>query len=389
MRSRHWLSYLLLLCVCLSVLFSGSSIAYGATEDIASTIDDIRFITFVRDRTNNAYLYTLYSKTVDAGNWGIGQKVNIANYRWSPYTICEQITYTKGSIDSPSLIAKKGESIQFVFTGLVNYGTATHSGTDYYSKFNHNNVDGVVVSLLDSSGTTIKVYSYDSSVLSWKNDLTSISIDIPSVNKDVYQIIVEIRFQANSVLSDFSSTVFEYASSYNLVTAFNQNTFIQVFVEDGSKGLLNGIINLVTNIKDGVGNLISGITELPSKLWGLIENGLKGLFVPTESEMTDIKTDWDNLLSERFGGLYQSVQLIDEYADTFTNPENKNTIKLPELKLPFGQAEFVFGGQDVQIVPDKFSFLIDAIKTIISILATCLFVNGLRNRFEKVVGGEE
>ena len=203
-----------------------------------------------------------------------------------------------------------------------------------------------------------------------------IDFKVDNLTSDLYKINVQVYFNPryNFPLDD---TVFNNASSYKLGFGLGDKTMLQVFVDDGQTGLLKGIL--------------SGITELPSKIWNLVENGLKGLFVPTEAQMTEVKGQWDTLLSDRFGGLYQTVQLIDDYASTFKEPSaSKNSIDFPEFRLNVGsESEFVLQAHDVQIVPDRFSFLVDVVKTIISIIATCLFVNGLRNKFERLVGGQE
>ena len=194
-----------------------------------------------------------------------------------------------------------------------------------------------------------------------------------------------MRFTTSSVFyNGIPTDKWNNGSNFKLFTGTGSSTMIQCFVEDGTKGLLKSIKSTVTSIKNG-------ITNLPKNIWAKFESGLKGLFVPTESQMTEVKGKWDTLLSDRFGGLYQTVQLIDDYAATFKEPSaSKSSIDFPEFRLNVGSdSEFVLQAHDVQIVPDRFSFLVDVVKTIISIIATCLFINGLRNKFERLVGGHE
>ena len=267
----------------------------------------------------------------------------------------------------------------------------TYGGENYnLGGFTSNNQSVYTAEFKDLNGKTICTVpiTFDK-ITPHGVGMMSFSVDSENLTADCYSIDIHLKFYTGIAFYDgIPNDHWNNASDFYLLAGFNNSSMIETLVDD-STGLLKGITNIINNIKDGISNLITGITELPSKLWGFIENGLKGLFVPSEAEMTEIKGNWDTLLSDRFGGLYQTVSLIDDYAKSFTDPEQKKSIKIPELKIPFGQSEFVFGGQDVQIVPDKFSFLIDVIKTIISIIATCLFVNGLRNRFERMVGGSE
>lgn len=371
------------------VLFSVSSIAYGATEDVASTIDKILWQVRAVDVNTGSIAQTFYSNTITAGTWGSPTQVYITNYRWSNYYTEIFFRYYKSQ--GTTIIAKKGTDVTFNLSNFALSSGYTYGGENYnLGGFTSNNQSVYTAEFKDLNGKTICTVpiTFDK-ITPHGVGMMSFSVDSENLTADCYSIDIHLKFYTGIAFYDgIPNDHWNNASDFYLLAGFNNSSMIETLVDD-STGLLKGITNIINNIKDGISNLITGITELPSKLWGFIENGLKGLFVPSEAEMTEIKGNWDTLLSDRFGGLYQTVSLIDDYAKSFTDPEQKKSIKIPELKIPFGQSEFVFGGQDVQIVPDKFSFLIDVIKTIISIIATCLFVNGLRNRFERMVGGSE
>lgn len=194
------------------------------------------------------------------------------------------------------------------------------------------------------------------------------------------------------------------------VTLFSSSITKINITEVSEKGLLNSIITLVKNI-------ITGITELPSKIANslktffdnivnavtsigdLIKNaivdlgnflidGVKSLFIPSEEDITNMKDKWDTLLSDRFGALYQVGALISDYASAFKE-QSKNSITFPSVTIPLAGAEFTFGGWEVKVVPDGFSAVFSVLKTITSILATMLFINGLKNRFDKILGGAD
>lgn len=411
MNFHRCLSWLYLLFVLCFALYSASFTAHAAsanttpieieestsaevssysTEDVASTIDKIQYLVLARETSNTSSVAYLLDKTIQAGSWGIQNSIDIMPYRGLSYFICENFRYSKGT---NNLIASKGSSVKFELSGIYNRVGCEYSSNYYESRLDSTNINEVLLNLFDKSGNVFYSSTLSNSSFYDISDgltaLNGLGFEIDNLSSDLYKIECEVRFHANEVFTDIPIAAWSNPTYYKLAFGLGDKTMLQVFVDDGSKGLLKGIKEIVSNIKDGISNLLTGIIELPSKLWNLIENGLKGLFVPSESEMTEIKGQWDTLLSDRFGGLYQTVQLIDDYAESFKDPNDKNTITLPELKLPFGQSEFVFGGQEVQIVPEKFSFLIDVLKTIISIIATCLFVNGLRNRFERLVGGQE
>lgn len=353
---------------------------------------------YAQNASNGAYVSTLSNPSPISAisSSGLVMDVDVTSYYSSSYYLCEQFNYYKNN--GKTLLASEGSTLNFDLNGFNHKGilstNTNSSGMTNSSTFNFSRIAYVYAFLLDSNGNTIKSYDLTNSIFSYNSDDTyNFSFKLTDVPADVYTIGFEFRYKFSDVFTNLSHNQI-VSSPYKVVSiGYNSmlNSSINFSVEDGSTGLLKGIINIVTNIKDGVSNLISGITELPSKLWNLIENGLKGLFVPTESQMTDIKVQWDNLLSDRFGGLYQTVQLIDDYAGTFKEPsQSQSSIDFPEFRLNVGSdSEFVLQAHDVQIVPERFSFLVDVVKTIISIIATCLFVNGLRNKFERLVGGHE
>lgn len=402
------------------VLFSVSSIAYAATEKVEieskslTTTDKNLSVSSVSPTSatsssgTHTITYGLYARDQSSGQYISGSSMasytydypfekglvypsfNVRDYTWSDYLLCDNFVISR---NDGTVMGSKGMTLRLQMNNIGNgmqQGTSSSNFTKVASVTNRYNQ--VLLRLETPNGSShYKTFS-PSEVLtnSSKYPLDAINLYIEyELPVDVVKVDVEINYSPQYAFPDLNPNINTWIYK---TSAFNTNSGysdIGLYIQTDNAGLLNKVINGISNIKEGVSNLITGITELPSKIWNFIENGLKALFVPTESEMTDIKNQWDTLLSDRFGGLYQTVNLIDDYAKSFTDPEQQNTIKIPELKLPFGQSEFVFGGQDVQIVPDKFSFLIDVIKTIISILATCLFVNGLRNRFERLVGGQE
>lgn len=101
-----------------------------------------------------------------------------------------------------------------------------------------------------------------------------------------------------------------------------------------------------------------------------------------------MKDKWDNLMREQFGGLYQAVDVISGYAKDFTAREQK-CIDFPVVSIPVGSGvNFEFGGWTVQIVPDGFDALIDAVKLATSVICTVAFVNMLRRRLENLLESE-
>lgn len=159
--------------------------------------------------------------------------------------------------------------------------------------------------------------------------------------------------------------------------------YLTIDQETKTEGLLSSIIEWVKKI-------VTGITELPQKLWTLISDGLKSLFVPSEDFIVQFKEDMDSMLEQKLGAVYQVVNIMTESWDSITANDVANTINIPStsISLPENE-EFVFGGYDVQIVPNGFDWLVNIIKTVVGIICTVLCINGLRKKYDEVMGVEQ
>lgn len=160
-------------------------------------------------------------------------------------------------------------------------------------------------------------------------------------------------------------------------------------LDEGFSSVNDNLNEGFSNVNDSVqqngeklDNLNSTLEETPNKLL----EGIKGLFIPTEQDMIEIKDKWQLLLEERFGALYQAGSLITDFSENFTYKGVQSTIELPYVWIPLGDTIFEFGGYDVQIVPDGFDVLRDALITIIDVVCTLAFLVMLRNKFNKIVG---
>lgn len=162
-------------------------------------------------------------------------------------------------------------------------------------------------------------------------------------------------------------------------------------VQEGIYGVSNQVNELSEQI-DSVGDkidesnsflsdIVDGITSLPER----IMDGIKGLFVPDAEAMAVQQEKWDQLLADRFGLVYESIALIDDIAETFTSQNAQGQIEFPSVSVPLGDVTWEFGGWMVDVVPDGFEILIEALKKIIDILCTVAFVNAMKNRFERVL----
>lgn len=188
---------------------------------------------------------------------------------------------------------------------------------------------------------------------------------------------------ANSITNSTSKL------SQQLNTGFTkvQNTLSQMS-SDISTGFNNMIQsakentqNIITTISDKTKEIKDSIVELPEK----IGNKILELFVPAPDDLTEYKDKWDELLSDRFGVVYESGTLILDTVQTITAQSASPTIEFPEVSYNFSGTPFTFGGYNVDVVPDGFEFFVDILKTLIDIVVTLAFVNGMRNKYDELI----
>lgn len=219
------------------------------------------------------------------------------------------------------------------------------------------------------------VYGYDVSFdFTPTKDVTSFHLYIDS--------ILPINLVTGS-----SCNVTCYAGELNGVGS----DIVYIYQEPEEVGLLSGILGWIQNvyhkIVDGFQNMVDAISQLPSLIWGYIEDGLKSLFIPDEQFIVDYEDRWTELLSDRLGAVYQVSSVTIESWDRISAEDAQDTVQMPVVSIPLpGGQSFTFGGYVVKIVPDGFSFLVESVKLIAGIVATVAFVNGLRKRYDEVMG---
>lgn len=206
--------------------------------------------------------------------------------------------------------------------------------------------------------------------------------DVSSSENRINKLYLKFKYKPSA-----NTTVFNTSLSRMSVTEVSQNSLLGNIIEVVKK-IGTTIIDLPKNIANSFKSLFNTVVSAVTNLGNFIVDGIKGLFIPTEEDITAMQEKWNTLLSERFGALYQVIELISNYAKAFTS-HSKTSITIPSITIPLGDNSFTFGGWTVTVVPEGFGVVFETLKLIISITCTIWFVNGLKNRFEKIVGGAD
>lgn len=300
-------------------------------------------------------------------------------------------------------LISKGNKATFTMYGVYFYNYFTINGGTYPSTV----PDEVSATVYYIDGTV----SYPNDVTYKKNgNILDISFSF-TPKKDVEYITLWIRDDFN-----YSSSGNLYYK--NIVGEYNNTDGYRIEVEQESEetGLIKSIINWIKDIfnsitdgfsaiGEGISNLFSKITEgfsnigewfaeLPTKLWEVISEGLKALFVPSTDEITEYKDKWEELLSDRFGALYQSFNIIIDFASDLLSYITDDVTGFGNFTMPYVSLEsigipFEFGGYSIRLtdIHPLFDDLMTMVRYFSDFIVTLLFVNGLRKKYDEVFGG--
>lgn len=308
---------------------------------------------------------------------------------------------------SSQKIFDKGLSVEIDFKNFYNVlrlyrtsrspNTRREFSTGYYYLESVDSLSNFKVLLTDRTG--VKHEFEPQYITPWIDTSATVSLEVGLENLpfDVYGIEVSYDTPSNaySGLEDESTLWIDvdasdgsYIQTWGRAAGFKSGYVELSFNVEDNSGLLATIIEWLRSIRDGVTNVVSAIISIPGQIWDFIESGLKALFIPDQEQVIDFNNAMDELLGDRLGALYQATSMVVNFLLDLGSYDQQGTIRFPGLDLSSFGIPFVMEAQDVQIVPESFDFVVDAIKLIVNILATLAVLNALKRRLERVFGGD-
>jgi hypothetical protein len=224
-----------------------------------------------------------------------------------------------------------------------------------------------------------EIYTIEDYTLTHKNGhLFDLNFNIGAIDEDIRKIHIVMRVQQS--IWSYGSHVY---SIFGEMEEYQYTAFkMSVDIETKEESLLGGILGWIQNLFDAIVNL-------PANIWAFFEDGLVGLFVPSEDALVEYMDKWDELFSSRFGAVYDVVHVMTDSWGGIMNADETNTVAFPSATINFSGTPFTFGGYDVKIVPEGFEWLATSVKLIVGIACTVLFVNGMRKRYDELMGVEQ
>lgn len=231
--------------------------------------------------------------------------------------------------------------------------------------------------------------AYESSV-----DKTYLSINLNDFYSDNGSISI-IYLTIDFMIPD-NMTVLQTGFNAISVAAVSEggliNSIIQVVknifsaITNLPANIANSIKGFFDNVVSAVNKVFTALSELPGKLWNVFETGLIALTVPTEEQVSEFNDKMNNLLKDRFGALYEVGDLCVQHIEAFQSYYEVGTIVFPAVTVDLAGSPFTFGGWTVDICPDGFEFLFDALKLAINMVCTLAVISSLKNRFDRLLG---
>lgn len=217
----------------------------------------------------------------------------------------------------------------------------------------------------DRFGDVTAVYNGD-----WE-DAVYRTINITSILDEVTNGDALLSWlKANATFQSSNTQAVQYTFDFAV-------TSVTLTQDEEDTGIFAGILGWVKKI-------FNSILDLPNKIADMI----KGLFVPSEKSIIELKDKFEALFADRFGAAYQSIEVVEQFGQAMgisTYSDTVDTITFPSVTVPLAGTEFTFGGWEVDLVPKGFEGLITPLKLIVDLVCTIACVNMFRRRMEGVL----
>lgn len=173
---------------------------------------------------------------------------------------------------------------------------------------------------------------------------------------------------------------------------------------------LNDIIHKLDTIANNL-NIDLDTTNLETTITNTgnsIVNGVKNLFVPSQTDIINFRGDMITLFNSKFSGLSDVHVIQDAAFNKLLSGSAMTSLDVPLLDLrptvdfylkkedftSKGMSVITENGQDLLQIPlkpypEKFGFFYDLLAGLIDVLATCYFINMLIHKIHIIIVGEK
>lgn len=230
----------------------------------------------------------------------------------------------------------------------------------------------------------------------FSNTIDIIKNKVSDIATGVWSIPTNIFNKFSTVLNNIYDKITENYSVISNLPQFFYDKFFDIIsiIQNKVSDIATGVWVIPTNIFNkfsaALSNIYDTVAKIPSVIWEKIENGFRFLFVPTDEQILDFKSGLNSSLKEKFGAVYQVGDIFANKWNCVIESGQTHYIDFPSatIKLPDNNS-FTFGGYKVKVVPEGFEWLAVTVKSFFGIVFTLAFVNGLRKKYDEVMGVEK
>lgn len=154
----------------------------------------------------------------------------------------------------------------------------------------------------------------------------------------------------------------------------------------------------ISDIKDTVTDTSEQLQDSNSNIWqaagSAISGAIESLFVPSESDIADVKQGFDDLAEEKLGGAYTAMETVEDTVsqvnDKLNNPSAAEGVEFPGIAVPLGGdvGTVVLAERQMVTLPTQLTVILHPIAgTIISIICGLGTFNVLKDMVECFLSG--
>lgn len=151
---------------------------------------------------------------------------------------------------------------------------------------------------------------------------------------------------------------------------------------------INVNVNIDLNQTNGI---LGSIRDLIANLGAFIVNGVKGLFLPDQDDITNWKQTIVTILYDTFGGIPELENQLKNAITAIFTASARQTVTFKGIKVPAAAGEpeaIIVPEQEVALRPPGFDNLFNWSETFINIVATIAVANTCFNQIKRIVVGE-
>ena len=129
-------------------------------------------------------------------------------------------------------------------------------------------------------------------------------------------------------------------SEPNYLQSINDNVVVNTGILQEINGTLTDIKTSTATIQNDVSEIKNGLQDSNSSIWGAFKDSVTRLFVPSYADLAGVQIGFGQLVQDKLGGAYQTVELVDNgvqsVVNKFKNPGSNPGVEFPGISVPLG-----------------------------------------------------